>query len=162
MNFEPFKFHGNQIALGFLFFIVGLVVSTCVTIFVLVRLPANYFLDNSLPADLAQPRWLRILRKLLKNIIGVALVILGLVMALPGVPGQGLLTMFIGIVLLDLPGKREFEKRIVSKPTILHACNRLRARFGKEPLLLEIVSQRNNDAHDSVTSERNDDHGRVK
>ena len=34
------------------------------------------------------------------------LVLLGLVMALPGIPGQGLLTMIVGITMIDFPGKR--------------------------------------------------------
>ena len=31
-----------------------------------------------------------------KNVAGVVLVLLGLVMALPGIPGQGILTMIVG------------------------------------------------------------------
>jgi hypothetical protein len=73
-----------------------------------------------------------------KNVLGVGLLILGLIMALPGVPGQGFLTMFIGLVLLDFPGKRAFERRIILRPTILLACNRLRIRFKKKPFTLAV------------------------
>jgi hypothetical protein len=98
-----------------------------------------------------------------KNVLGVGLVVLGLIMALPGVPGQGLLTMFIGIVLLDLPGKRAFERRIIAKPTILHACNRLRLRFGKKPFTLaaELPSTNEETVPDAVDAE-NGVHGRKK
>jgi hypothetical protein len=72
-----------------------------------------------------------------KNLAGALLVILGAIMALPGVPGQGFLTMLIGLTLLDFPGKRNLEKRFISRPTILKAINRLRARFGKPALELE-------------------------
>lgn len=164
MNFDLFKFQENRIAWGLLFFVVGLVLSTLATIFVIIRLPANYFIDDGAAAtETSHPPWRRILGTLVKNIIGVGLVILGLVMALPGVPGQGLLTIFIGIVLLDVPGKREFEKRIISKPAILRACNRLRARFGKDPLLIErtpaLIGEKN---EGSVTDERDDGQGRAK
>ena len=60
--------------------------------------------------------------------------ILGLVMALPGIPGQGILTMIVGLTMLDFPGKRGLERRLIGRPHILHALNRLRARFGRAPL----------------------------
>src|SRR4051812_12807657 len=41
-----------------------------------------------------------------KNVAGVVMVLAGLVMTLPGVPGQGILTMIIGLTLVDFPGKR--------------------------------------------------------
>ena len=71
-----------------------------------------------------------------KNLAGVVLLVLGLVMALPGIPGQGLLTMIIGLTLLDFPGKRELERRFVI-PRVLHAINRLRARFHRPPLEMD-------------------------
>jgi hypothetical protein len=69
-----------------------------------------------------------------KNVAGVVLVLLGLVMALPGIPGQGILTMIVGITLIDFPGKRGLERRLIGRPRILHAINKLRARFHRAPL----------------------------
>ncbi len=69
-----------------------------------------------------------------KNLAGGLLVLLGLVMALPGIPGQGVLTMIVGLTMLDFPGKRGLERRLIGRPHILHAINRLRARFGRAPL----------------------------
>jgi len=69
-----------------------------------------------------------------KNVAGVVLVLLGLVMALPGIPGQGILTMIVGITLIDFPGKRGLERRLIGRPRVLHTINRLRARFGRAPL----------------------------
>jgi hypothetical protein len=80
---------------------------------------------------------LRALGRVGKNLAGVVLVLLGFVMALPGVPGQGILTMIIGLTLLDFPGKRAFERRLVSRPFILRQLNALRRRFGRPPLELE-------------------------
>lgn len=149
---EYFTLHGNQIVWGILVFVVSLVVSTIGSIFVILRLSENHFHadshDGKDPSfELERPHWQRVLGMVVKNALGVSLVVLGLVMSLPGVPGQGLLTMFIGVVLLDLPGKRAFERRIISKPSILHACNRLRIRFGKKPFTLDV---------------QNGDHGRTK
>ena len=52
-------------------------------------------------------------------------------------PGQGLLTMLIGLLLLDFPGKRALERRVVRRPKILAFLNRMRDRRGREPLRLE-------------------------
>lgn len=72
-----------------------------------------------------------------KNVAGVVLVVLGLIMSLPGVPGQGVLTMLIGSTLLDLPGKRGLERRLISRPWVLRPINRLRARFHRPALELD-------------------------
>jgi len=73
---------------------------------------------------------------LAKNVAGLVLVMIGLVMALPGVPGQGVLTMIIGVTLLDFPGKRRLERRLMGRPWVLRNINRLRARFKHPPLEL--------------------------
>jgi hypothetical protein len=76
----------------------------------------------------------RVLALIVKNAAGILLVLAGAVMALPGIPGQGVLTMIIGLTLLDFPGKRGLEGRIVRRPWVLPAINRLRARFDRPPL----------------------------
>jgi hypothetical protein len=79
----------------------------------------------------------RILGLVLKNLAGWLLVVLGVIMALPGVPGQGALTALIGITLVNFPGKTDLERRLIGRPTILKAVNRLRARFKRPPLVLD-------------------------
>ena len=59
----------------------------------------------------------------------------GIILSVPGVPGQGLLTMLVGLVLLDIPGKRRLELKLVSRPRVVRAINRLRKRFSRPPLL---------------------------
>jgi hypothetical protein len=58
-------------------------------------------------------------------------------LSLPGVPGQGILTILLGIMLLDFPGKRRFEYWLVSRPKIFAAINKLRHRFSKPALVLD-------------------------
>jgi hypothetical protein len=53
------------------------------------------------------------------------------------VPGQGILTILLGIMLVDFPGKRELERKIVSRPQVFETINKLRHRFGKPNLVLE-------------------------
>jgi hypothetical protein len=58
-------------------------------------------------------------------------------MSIPGVPGQGILTILLGIMLLDLPGKRDLENKLVSRPQVLKTINKLRHKFGKPNLILD-------------------------
>lgn len=128
----------GQVLIGVLFSALTFAGSIAVVTFVLVKLPANYFHSSHDRAFLADRhlvlRWLGIF---FKNLIGIVLVFFGVVMSLPGVPGQGVLTILLGIMLLDFPGKREMEAKLVSRPKVFRTINRLRARFGKPPLILD-------------------------
>ncbi len=84
-----------------------------------------------------RPLIVRVLALIAKNIAGALLVALGLMMALPGVPGQGLLTALIGISLLSFPGKRRLERRFIRRPFVLRTVNRLRHRFHRPRLELD-------------------------
>jgi hypothetical protein len=53
------------------------------------------------------------------------------------IPGQGLLTMLLGIVCLDFPGKRALERRIVAHPPVFRALNWIRAKQGELPLIMD-------------------------
>lgn len=105
---------------------------------VMVNIPKNYFSSHYsrdfLPGSSWFVRWGAVIAK---NVFGVFLILLGLVLSLPGVPGQGFLTIILGIIMLDIPGKRPFEARLIKRPAILSAVNSLRARWGKEPLELD-------------------------
>ena len=73
----------------------------------------------------------------MKNLFGVFLVALGIVLSLPGVPGQGVLTILMGAMLLDFPGKRRVERWLLRRRGVFTSINRLRARFGRRPLELD-------------------------
>ena len=60
-----------------------------------------------------------------------------LLRSLPGVPGQGILTMLLGVMLLSLPGKRRCEQWLVSRRRVRAGIDRIRGRFGKPPLVLD-------------------------
>ena len=116
-------------------FLASLAFTLIVGALIIVNLPQNYFssrFDGQLFSD-SSPL-LRLILIPLKNLVGLAMLILGIVLSLPGVPGQGLLTILLGLILLDIPGKRALEARIVGRPAILSVLNKLRARFGKPPL----------------------------
>lgn len=113
------------------------VVSLVAVAAVVVRIPADYFRDERASPVTERRSILRWAGVIAKNAAGALLVLLGLLLSLPGIPGQGLLTVVIGVMFLDFPGKRRIERRLVSRPPILAAINALRARFGRPALRLK-------------------------
>lgn len=139
---EIIKAHLPQIAIGFAIFVASLGLSLAAITIVVIRLPIHYFsAKHPEPFWPHQPPWVRILGHIGKNLLGVLLIGLGALMSVPGVPGQGLLTIFIGVILLDFPGKRALERKIISNKTIFHATNKLRARFQRAPLELDAPNE---------------------
>jgi len=118
-------------------FVLTFVVSLGAVAAVVVRLPANYFREDYMSPLAEQHPIVRWAGVILKNVLGTLLVLLGLFLSLPGIPGQGLLTILIGVMLLSFPGKRRLERRLVSRPSVLAAINALRAYFGKPAMRLE-------------------------
>ncbi len=117
------------LSMAFSFFVIGVV---------LVKLPAAYFSPHYTEDFLPDKPWIvRWSAVILKNLLGVFLILLGIVLSLPGVPGQGLLTILLGLIMLDIPGKRPLEARIIQRPAVLAAVNNFRARFNKPPLIMD-------------------------
>jgi hypothetical protein len=98
-----------------------------------VQLPTDYFTARRRPHGAwALPPALRPVVLVAKNLLGAVLVLAGLVMLF--VPGQGLLTIAVGLVLLDFPGKYRLERWFATRPSVWRAINWLRRRAGREPL----------------------------
>ena len=118
-------------ALSFVFFIGTLIAIP----FILVRLPADYF-DVRVPRPWMQDHHpvLRVVGHIAKNALGAVFLFAGFLMLF--LPGQGVLTMLIGISMLDFPGKRNIEAKLISQPTVLSVINRMRKKRGKPPLVL--------------------------
>jgi Zn-dependent membrane protease YugP len=109
--------------------------SMAVAAVVVVSWPADHFRQGErVPFMNHRHPLVRALALVAKNLIGVVLFLLGVIMVLPGVPGQGILTMLIGVTLVDFPGKRGFERRLIMKPSVLKVINSLRARFHRRDL----------------------------
>ena len=127
----------QSVLIGVGLFLVTFTLSLAIVAVIMVKIPADYF-DKDRPRDLWADRHpaIRYLGIFLKNLLGVLLVVLGIIMSLPGVPGQGVLTILLGVMLLDFPGKRTLEHKLVSRPQVLSTINKLRHRFGKPRLVL--------------------------
>ena len=127
----------RNVLIGTLIFIASFSINLAIVSLILVKLPADHFNKKRKTKFWHGPRpALNAAKVIGKNILGVFLVALGVVLSLPGVPGQGLLTILLGIMLLDFPGRERLEQKLLSKPSIVNAINRLRGRFGKPPLVL--------------------------
>ncbi len=121
--------------LGALVLVAAAVGSMALGALFLLHLPATYFADDDRAARRASGRpvlsWAALV---LKNCLGVVLVGLGVVLLFT--PGQGILTILVGVMLLDFPGKRRLERKLITRPRVLETVNRLRARFARPPLII--------------------------
>ena len=115
--------------------VIGFIGSLVAIPLILVRLPADYF-DTRTPRHWMKDHHpvLRLLGLVIKNVVGAVFVLVGLAMLF--LPGQGLLTMLIGVSLMDFPRKRELEAKMVGQPTLLGIINAMRHKFGNPPLTL--------------------------
>lgn len=97
---------------------------------VLMRVPDDYFARS--------PRQRSLPVRVLRIVIGVALVALGLLMIV--LPGQGVLTILVGLSVLDLPIKDRLIKKILCNTKVRSAVDKLRHRAGKGSLLVPGTS----------------------
>jgi hypothetical protein len=103
-------------------------------IWAVIQLPTDYFTEKKRRPlgswdDYPAVRYVLLIAK---NLVGVVLVIAGIVMLL--VPGQGLLSIAVGLILLDFPGKFRLERWLATRKTVWRSLNWLRKRAGHEPL----------------------------
>ena len=98
------------------------------------QIPEDYFLLSKRKPSKWQERKpiLRLVVLFGKNIIGFSLIIGGLLMLV--LPGQGLLTIVTGLLLINYPGKYKLEQKLVTIPSVFRALNWIRVKANKPPL----------------------------
>ena len=99
-------------------------------------LPQRYIIEEHRPFLTGKPPLVRWLGLIAKNLLGWLLIVIGIVLSVPGIPGQGLLTIFLGLLLVDIPGKRRLIHFLARQPGVLRLLNYLRAHFGRPPLVI--------------------------
>lgn len=119
-----------------IFSAISLIASLAGSTMLLMSLPADYFKTRKRIRRIKNPVF-RICLSSLKNLFGGLLVIVGIVLSLPGIPGQGVLTILTGLIISDFPGKRRLESRLVRVPVVLSVANQIRSRFRRPPLVLD-------------------------
>lgn len=120
--------------------LIGIVILSAITLLasilsilaLVIYLPADYFTREKQISIVANPI-LRILLRILKNIFGVIALFIGFIMLLG--PGPGPLTILVGVILCDFPRKRKVERKLIARPALLTAANRIRARYNRPPIL---------------------------
>lgn len=125
---------------GWLFAVsAAMFVGTLVVIpWLVIRMSPEYFLRKSPPEESwrGQHPVIRWTLRGAKNALGVFFVLAGIVLSVPLVPGQGLLTLLVGVSLLDFPGKRRLELSIVRQRHVRHGIDWIRRRAGRPPLVV--------------------------
>jgi hypothetical protein len=105
------------------------------------RMRPDHFLDPKPPAESFRGRHpvFRFCVLGVKNVLGVVLLLAGIAMLV--LPGQGIITILVAISLLNFPGKRRLELRILRQGPVLQAVNWIRAKTKRPPLVLPEVKK---------------------
>jgi hypothetical protein len=98
------------------------------------RLPADYF-ASSRQTPRERPSAFGWAKRIGKNVLGFVFLLAGIAMVL--LPGQGVLTILIGVFLLDFPGKHAMERWIVRRKKIKALLDRMREKRGQPPLQVD-------------------------
>jgi hypothetical protein len=140
--FEWFRSH--EVIVGALVgaSVVVFVVSLLATPALVARIRPDYFAHDTRPPSLWADRGplVRRLLRLGRNLLGVVFMLGGIIMLVT--PGQGLLTLLIGFLLVDFPGKYRLEKWLVRRRWVLRPINWMRRRAGRDPLQVERTADR--------------------
>ncbi len=101
-----------------------------------IRMPADYFARPRHFSD----RWhsrhplVSLAVFVVKNICGMVLILAGVAMLV--LPGQGILTIFVGLVCLDFPGKIALERRLMRERHVVRVVDWIRTKAHRPPLQL--------------------------
>lgn len=129
MNF--FNLYGLWIAIGS---VAMFVISLAAMPIIIARIPEDYFTHagRSRMGETWRHPLLRLLSLCFRNMLGLIMVVAGFIMLFT--PGQGLLSMLFGLMIMNYPGKYKLECRIVQRPLIFNAINSIRRKKGLSPL----------------------------
>ncbi len=99
------------------------------------KLPDDYFLrlSQSNLSKVEKKSLYGVFLLVIKNLFGFFFLASGFIMLF--IPGQGILTMVMGILLINVPGKKSFLMKIISQESIRDSLNWLRKKSNK-PLFL--------------------------
>lgn len=118
------------------FSLISFIATLMIVPVLVIRIPEDYF------AETKRHRWepwahqhpvIRWTLLIAKNILGYLFIIFGIAMLV--LPGQGILTILIGIMFINFPGKYRLERWVIMRGPVLRVINKLRHRSGHAPLL---------------------------
>lgn len=110
------------------------IVSLWLVSWLIIRLPSDYFLthDHGLrPSN----RILYVAILVINNALGALLIASGIAMLI--LPGQGILTILLGLTLVSFPGKPHVTRWILARHRLRKAINWIRTKAHRPPLQFE-------------------------
>nr|CAA6807358.1 MAG: Unknown protein [uncultured Thiotrichaceae bacterium] len=112
-----------------IFSAVTFVLSLLMLPWLLKKIPTDYFTRH--PPD---DSWALLLtpRSLIRNFLGFPVLLAGISMLI--LPGQGFLTILLGLAIMQFPGKFTLERWVIGRPGILQTVNWVRRKSGTTEL----------------------------
>lgn len=103
---------------------------------VLIRLPSDYFVRHERAPSIMRQHHpvIRLTLLICKNLLGCVLVVGGIAMLV--MPGQGVLSILIGLSLVDFPGKYALERKLVCRKSVHNSINWIRRKADREPIVI--------------------------
>lgn len=121
----------TSLVVGLVISVVLFVVTLLAVPLIVVRIPADYFTrpPRTGPWDAKGIFWFA-----LKNLAGLVLLVMGIIMLVT--PGQGVITILLGLSLMSIPGKKKVLLAIIRRKSVYSWISKVRAKAGQPPLEL--------------------------
>lgn len=132
---EWIAFNQTQLRIMGVVSLLALVLTPVIVFFLVLAVPNDYFLfdrDRIREFRKAHHPVVLMIIAVLRNIIGLVFLVAGIVMLV--LPGQGVITILIGLTLINFPGKRSLELKLVRRKKVLATINWMRAKAHRPPL----------------------------
>lgn len=115
--------------------VLTFIVSLVIIPWIIIRLPSDFFITRKTIWNGAKQQHpaLVIALLIIKNFLGILLLGAGTIMLF--MPGQGILTIAIGLGLINFPRKHFFLSRIVQYSSVLKTLNWIRKKSHHPPFL---------------------------
>ncbi|HIM54222.1 MAG TPA: hypothetical protein EYH12_02800 [Psychromonas hadalis] len=123
------NYHQYFVWVGIVSFVV-FVASLLLTPILLGKIPQDYFVHtNQHKVEINHPSHLIIV--VIRSLVGFVLLIAGIIMLVT--PGQGIISILLGLFLMEFPGKRKLELKLINHEPTFKALNWLRGKANKDP-----------------------------
>lgn len=115
------------------------VVGIVMVLMMILWMPEDHFVTQKKLSAHAPPAW-RVAWLCFRYTLGLALLGLGVIMIIT--PGPGLISILLGLSLMDLPGKQQLLRRGLRLKSVRGSLNWIRRKFDKPPLRFPRRSER--------------------
>ena len=109
---------------------VVFVLTLLLTPYLLGLIASDYFTMKN-PHKLEIKHIGHVITVIIKSVIGLVLLLAGIIMLVT--PGQGVISILLGLFLMEFPGKRKLELKIINHDPTFKTLNWLREKASKPP-----------------------------